>query len=123
MNLFPNLGIDALARTRKAYEPSGKPGLQEARRAAGQFESLFLNLLLERMEKAETGEGFFGEEAGSQIQDSLFVTMLSRSLAEKGPGLGLADKLVEDWVRRGWVAGDHGKDAKDAGRKMEVRHA
>ena len=123
MNLFPNLGIDAVARTRRTGEAGGRPGLAEARRAAGQFEALFLNILLEGMEKAEGIGGCFGDSPGSQVQEGLFVSMLSRSLAEKGPGLGLADRLVEDWVRRGWVAGkDDGSVKEHAGRKTEVRH-
>ena len=125
MKLFPGLGIDAFAPVRKTGSAQGKPGLRKAREAAGQFEALFLNLLLQRMEKAEAGGGFFGDSPGSQVQEGLFVSMLSKNLAEKGPGLGLADRLVEDWVRRGWVkeSGEAaGKTRAYAGRKKEVSH-
>ncbi len=126
MKIFPHLGIDAFAKTRKTGSDGETPGIREARRVAGQFESLFLGLLLQRMEKAEAGGGFFGDSPGSQVQEGLFVSMLSKSLAENGPGLGLADRLVEDWVRHGWVkkAGKAHNDAS-AGRKEkgeEVRH-
>ncbi|GEM_PF-5395629 len=125
MKHFPRLGIDAFTTVRKAETFRGRPGLREAREAAGQFEALFVNLLLQRMEKAEAGGGFFGDSPGSQVQEGLFVSMLSRSLAEKGPGLGLADRLVEDWVRRGWVEKEEkgaGKSRAYAGRKKEVSH-
>ena len=125
MKLFPGLGIDAFAPVRRTGTSNGKPGIREARKVAGQFEALFLNLLLQRMEKAEAGGGFFGDSPGSQVQEGLFVSMLSRSLAEKGPGLGLADRLVEDWVRHGWVKKDGeaaGKTRAYAGRKKEVSH-
>jgi len=122
MDLFPNLGIDSFAETRKAYGAGDRPGLEKARRAAAQFESLFLGLLLEGMEKAEGLGGFFGDSPGSQVQEGLFVSMLSRNLAENGPGLGLADRLVEDWVRRGWVGDGRGEESGHAGRNQEVRH-
>ncbi len=125
MKLFPGLGIDAVAHVKRTESSTGKPGIREARRVAGQFEALFLNLLLQRMEKAEAGGGFFGDSPGSQVQEGLFVSMLSKSLAEKGPGLGLADRLVEDWVRHGWVEKEGKNPAKGkgyAGRKTEARH-
>ena len=98
-------------RTRAHPALGGRPGLEEAKRAAKRFEALFVSMLLSEL-SMDLGEGgFFGEGAGTQLEQGLFVTMLSDEVALKGNGIGLAQRLLEDWIRRGWVK-EEGKDER-----------
>ena len=94
--------MEAVGRAGLATE-GGLPTRADALGAAQMFESLFVSLLLEGM-TADLGDGgFFGDAAGTQIQQGMFNTMLAEGLCTQGPGLGLADRIVEDWVRQGLV--------------------
>jgi len=97
-------------RAQAAGRP-GLPGKAEALDAARKFEAFFVELLLQEM-SADLGEGgFFGESTGSELQQGLFNTMLSEEITVRGPGLGLADRLVEEWVARGMVRAEPGEPA------------
>ena len=104
--------MTAAVAAQATLPPQVLPTRQEAMQAAGRFESLFVNLLLSRM-KGTLDKGFFGGAAGGHLQEGLFSTMLADQVATEGPGLGLAARLVEDWVAKGYVQGGEKAEGTD----------
>lgn len=82
------------------------PNLAEARKAAGDFEGLFLRTIIKSFRKSAdaNGEGLFGQSAGAGIKENWFDDFMSGHIAQAG-GVGLADRLVEDWGEAGRIAG------------------
>lgn len=78
-------GLDRLKRT-GARDP--EKGLEEA---AGQFEALFLQRLMESMRDATPRSGLLDSQQ-TRFYESLFDQQLSQHLA--GRGLGLAEHLI-----------------------------
>ena len=97
-------GLDAL---RSAERKDTRFTREEAQRTANQFEALFVNLLMARMKNGMNEGGFFGEATGSQVQEGLFTSMLAEQVCTKGPGLGIARQLLEDWARSGHIRDDN----------------
>ncbi len=60
--------------------------------AAGQFEALFVNMLLKQMREAGPGETLFGSEQQAMFQE-LFDAQIAQRIGD-GAGLGVADLLV-----------------------------
>jgi len=58
---------------------------------AQQFESLFLNKLLDSMQETIPDSGFDTDSASSQIK-GLFTMFMSQAMAKEG-GIGLADEI------------------------------
>lgn len=63
------------------------------RKFAQQFESLFLNKLLDTMQETIPDSGFDTDSASSQIK-GLFCMFMSQAMAQEG-GVGLADKIYD----------------------------
>jgi Rod binding domain-containing protein len=81
------------------------PTLDQAQKAAGDFEGLFLRTIIKKFrESASTsGDGLFGDGPGSHIKESFFDDFMSEHIAANG-GVGLAERLVEDWTDAGRIA-------------------
>ncbi len=82
------------------------------RTVAGQFEALFIQMMLKSMRDASLGEGIFDSDQSETCQ-SLFDQQISIDLARQ-QGLGLADMMVQQLQPRGSAAGVKSKDAPDS---------
>ena len=97
----PSLYLDsgplaALKREAAANDPKA------LRAAAEQFEALFTSMVLKSMQKANFKDPLFGSDQQSFYQD-MYDQQLASQIS-KGPGLGLADMLVQQ-LRRDGLAG------------------
>ena len=88
--------LTALKRAAAAHDP------QALKAAARQFESLFIGMVLKSMQKANFKDPLFGSSQGNLYQQ-LYDDQIAAEIS-KGPGLGLADMLVQQ-LRREGVAG------------------
>ncbi|HVS77780.1 MAG TPA: flagellar assembly peptidoglycan hydrolase FlgJ [Steroidobacteraceae bacterium] len=93
----PSLYLDtgslaSLKREAAANDPKA------LRAAAQQFEALFTSMVLKSMQKANFKDPLFGSDQQSFYQD-MYDEQLALQIS-KGPGLGLADMLVQQ-LRRG----------------------
>ncbi len=72
------------------------------RKAASQFEALFIQMVLKGMREAKLADGLFENEGNDHYRD-MFDAQLSVSLSQ-GRGLGLADVIVRQLSQQGGVA-------------------
>lgn len=94
-SLDPNLYTDmqGLAELRGRARAEGDTHSPETlRKVAGQFEALFVHMMLKSMREASLGEGAFDSEQ-SQFYQGMYDQQLALEIS-KGKGLGLADVLV-----------------------------
>ena len=57
--------------------------------------------------------GFVLLKLGLSGGNGMFVTMMADEITSNGPGLGVADKLVSDWVHRGYVKDEGSKETEE----------
>jgi flagellar protein FlgJ len=80
-------------------EPAPNPAeTARLRRAAQDFESVFLNHMLKTMRQASTLGPGLGGGSGQRMYRELLNEELAKSIA-RGGGFGLADVLVRDLIR------------------------
>lgn len=84
----------------KPYEISDRPeeSKDELRKVCHDFESIFINYMLQSMRKTVPKTGFFGESLGLDIAESMYFDVLSQELS-KDRGIGLADMLYDQFSR------------------------
>ncbi len=70
----------------------------QTRRAAEEFEALFLSQMLEPMFEGLQTEGPFGGGAGEQIYRSLMVQEYGKAIAASG-GVGIADAVQREILK------------------------
>ena len=89
--------MDPIVPARLAPPPAATPEVRRVRQTAQDFEALVVQHLLRTMRQASPGtpDGQGGMRAYRDLMDE----ELARSLARSG-GLGLADVIVRDLVRR-----------------------
>jgi flagellar protein FlgJ len=75
------------------------PELARFRRAAQDFEAIFLHTLLRTMRESVSQEGIFPRGNALKIYESLQDQEVARAMA-RGGGMGLSDLLVRDFTRR-----------------------
>lgn len=107
----PSLYLDtrnfaALKREAAANDPKA------LRAAAQQFEALFTSMVLKSMRQANFKDPLFGSDQQSFYQD-MYDQQLALQIS-KGPGLGLADMLVQQ-LRRGGLGGGTGSAGSAGG--------
>jgi len=81
--------------------PKGNPTIDEGRlkKACTDFESLFINRIIESMRKTVPESGFLGGGPDKEVLQSLFDQEVSRSLARAG-GIGLGKMIYDQMMRR-----------------------
>lgn len=82
---------------KKAPENSDKSE-QELKKVCRDFESIFINYMMQTMRKTVPKSGFFGDSLGIDIAESMYFDVLSRELS-KERGIGLADMLYDQLSR------------------------
>lgn len=83
-------GLDALKL--KSRDTSGDGQKQALKQAAGQFEAVFMNMLLKSMRDSLPKDGI-GESDTTRTYTSMLDQQLSQKLSDKG--MGLADMIVK----------------------------
>ncbi len=73
--------------------------LQRLRRAAQDFEAIFIHQMLKSMRQSLPGGGPLAPGSGQKMYQDMLDDELAKSMA-RGGGLGLADVLVRDLVRQ-----------------------
>jgi flagellar protein FlgJ len=76
---------------------------ESVRKAAQQFEAMFMQMMLKSMREASPGDSMTGSN-DMDFYQGMFDQQLATQLS-KGKGLGLADMLVEQLTRSGLVKG------------------
>jgi murein DD-endopeptidase MepM/ murein hydrolase activator NlpD len=86
-------GIDSIAARLGAAPETGADRERELKKAAAEFESLFLNQMLKTMRKTIEKSELFHGGRGEEIYTSMLDEELSKSMAGAG-GIGLGDVLL-----------------------------
>lgn len=73
--------------------------LKTLKKACADFESIFVNSMVQSMKSAIPKSGLFGETAGFDIYDSMAEQQLAIYLSQ-GSGLGLGQTIFNQMVRR-----------------------
>ncbi|MDV3238277.1 MAG: flagellar assembly peptidoglycan hydrolase FlgJ [Gammaproteobacteria bacterium] len=110
-SLDPTIYTDpqGLAQLRaKARAEGGDRSPETLRTVAGQFEALFVQMMLKNMRAASLGEGAFDSEQ-TQFYQGMFDQQIALELS-RGKGLGIADVLVRQLGGTG-AAGEHERPA------------
>ena len=100
--------------TSPSADPLLDPGLTRRQRAeatAERFEQIFVQQMVQSMRSSTTlggGEGMFGSGPGAGTYEDWFDQHLSRHLTERG-NIGLADVMLRDWERKGWIGPARGE--------------
>lgn len=82
----------------KGVSESSSKSDQELRKVCRDFESIFVNYMMQSMRKTVPKSGFFRESLGIDIAESMYFDVLSRELS-KERGIGLADMLYDQLSR------------------------
>lgn len=90
--------VSAIARPQGPAGP--REGQKELRRAAAEFESLFINQMLKSMRETVAKSELFHGGNAEEIYTSMLDTELSKSMAKAG-GIGLADMLLKQFSNTG----------------------
>lgn len=75
------------------------PDLQRLRRAAQEFEAVFIHQMLKTMRRSLPVGGPLAPGSGQKMYQDMLDDEMARSMA-RGGGLGLADILVRDLLHR-----------------------
>lgn len=96
----------------------------DIKKAASQFETLFISQLLKEMKKTIPGGGFLPQGLGNDIYESLIESELADSLAQKGIGLAPAfERMLEGGIGRiqGGSSGQTQGQIQEAGTGTDTR--
>ncbi len=74
------------------------PENRAARKAAQEFEAVFINELLSHMDQGLSTEGPFTGGQSESIYRSLFDDAVAKELAQRG-GIGLADNIYREIIK------------------------
>ncbi len=95
--LVPSLGAGYSEKIVSGLEKNST----DIKKAASQFETLFISQLLKEMKKTIPGGGFLPQGLGNDIYESLIEGELADSLAQKGIGLAPAfERMLEGGIGR-----------------------
>jgi Rod binding domain-containing protein len=100
---FPDTGSSLMAAKAMALNSAQSSALNaknesEARRAAEEFESVFLAQFIETMYQGIATDGFFGGGKGEEMFRSMLLEKHAQGMARSG-GIGLADAVYAEIIR------------------------
>jgi Rod binding domain-containing protein len=98
---------------------AGKEENPELRRAAQEFEGVFLRMLLATM-LPDDGGGLFGEGPGAGIVRGMFVDQVGASLSQRR-ALGVADLIERDLARELAPEGGRPQPLEGGGAPVDLR--
>jgi len=94
--LPPGLTVSPAAAARRAPSPDSPAALHKA---AQQFESLFLQMVMKAGRSASAGGTIFGRSNGEEIFTDLRDSQFAKISSERG-GFGIAEMLERQWAER-----------------------
>ena len=99
-----NMPIDNSANSPERLSPADQPGKQridreKLKKVCADFEALFLARLLKAMRQSGPQSGFFGNDPGREIYQSLMDQELSQKLSQR-EGLGLGMMIYRQVLKR-----------------------
>ena len=105
MNSLSNLGEFTNSKVNMAIETSRQPtqipkvrNLEEARKAAQEFEAVFISQMLKPMFENIEAEAPFGGGAGEDVWKGLQIEEYGKSIAKAG-GIGLANQILSEILK------------------------
>ena len=87
--------LEPIISEQVAVKPQKEVSLPRLKKSCAEFESIFINFMLQSMSTATAGEGLLGNSHESKIIKSMFYENLAVEIA-KGGGLGLGKILFEE---------------------------
>jgi len=96
VSLPPGLMISPNAAVRRTAAMDSPAALH---RAAQQFESLFLQMVLKAGHSADSSKGLLGRSNGEKIFTDLRDSQFAKISSERG-GFGIAEMLERQWAER-----------------------
>jgi len=93
-------GAVALAQNRPLAAPRATADAAAARKAGQQFEGVLLSQMLNGMFAGVKTDGMFGGGPGEEMFRSLMIDEYARQIAAQGGGLGLADSVTRELLKR-----------------------
>ena len=103
--------ISVQNENKASLKHTGRSEEQKLKAAAEAFESFFISMLFEKMQKTTGGEGLFGKGTSGEIYSQLFNQALGDQFAKQN-GIGVAKMLLENL---------HKKEARSAEKAESLR--
>lgn len=92
-------GASAAAKTKSAEAKAADPASTKARKAATDFESMFLEQSLDRLMQSEGTEGPLGENgSGGGVWRSMLTKEYAGQIVKTG-GVGIADQVYREMMK------------------------
>jgi Rod binding domain-containing protein len=92
----PSIGAGAIGRGPSSLQASGDP--KAARKAAEEFEAMFLSQMFGHIFEGIKADGAFGGGHAEKIYRSLLVDEYGKTMARAG-GIGIADQVMKEILR------------------------
>lgn len=97
-SLANSLNLIAAQGTQQAVKtPNAGNSLSSARKAAEEFESVFLTSMLESMFEGVKTDGPYGGGSSEKTYRSLLITEYAKEISQNG-GLGISDQITRDLI-------------------------
>lgn len=97
-SLANTLNLVAAQGTQQAVKaPTAGNSVASARKAAEDFESVFLTSMLESMFEGVKTDGPFGGGSSEKTYRSLLINEYAKQISQNG-GLGIADQITRDLI-------------------------
>lgn len=97
-SLTNSLSLVAAQATQQAIKtPDAGNSIASARKAAEDFESVFLTSMLESMFEGVKTDGPFGGGSSEKTYRSLLINEYAKQISQNG-GLGIADQITRDLI-------------------------
>jgi Rod binding domain-containing protein len=93
-------GAVALAQNRPVMTPKATADAAAAKKVGQQFEGVLMSQMLNDMFAGVKTDGMFGGGAGEDMFRSLMVDEYGKQIAAQGGGLGLADAVTRELLKR-----------------------
>ena len=93
-------GAIALAQNRPVMTPKATADVAAAKKVGQQFEGVLMSQMLNDMFAGVKTDGMFGGGEGEEMFRSLMVDEYAKQITTQGGGLGLADVVTRELLKR-----------------------
>ena len=87
---------------------------ERLKQACADFESILLDSMFQSMRKTLSGADIYGKSLGRDLYESLYYTQISKDLASRGNGIGLAAMLYQQLSQQIEKTEDHNTQLESA---------
>jgi Rod binding domain-containing protein len=93
------MATKAVGQLTQAFSPAPSPAEAKIRKTADDFETMYLENMLQQVFPQETGEGPLGDNGpGSDVWRGMLVNEYARGVSKSG-GLGIADTIYRQMLQ------------------------